>query len=392
MRRVVPLLVLVLAGCRPSGVQPPSEVVPPSPAEAPATESLMLGYVGADRAYHLLDPATMRARKLFGGIGRRVGYAADGRTMAYVGEDGRIFLADLVTGTSEPVARSDDILAHHFSLSPDGLKLAYVDSGAIKVWSDGLVQTVEGPTDCTVPGWSPDSRRLAIGTMAEGDETRDGGLWVWDGKGEARQIVAAGPSDEGCTQEVMWSPDGQWLAWARGYGDGWSGDIVRSDGADLRRYEIAAGPLEWLPDSSGLICYVHVDAGAFSTGVYRLDDATVIPLGPEDKDTHHCLSPDGTRVLVFGSGEPNVMIDLATGQEQTWGPEATVEVAAWAPDGTIALGVRAPDEARLIIWLCDAQGEVRAKTAIKVGWSWAGRWVKLPAEGTSAPVHQPGPS
>jgi len=191
---------------------------------------------------------------------------------------------------------------------------------------------------------------------------------------------------------VMWSPDGQWLAWARGYGDGWSGDIASSDGSDLRRYEIAAGPLEWLPDSSGLICYVHVDAGAFSTGLYRLDDATVIPLGPEDKDTRHCLSPDGTRVLVFGSGEPNVMVDLATGQEQTWGPEATVEVAAWAPDGTIALGVRAPDEARLIIWLCDAQGEVRAKTAIKVGWSWAGRWVKLPAEGTSSPVHQRGPS
>ena len=157
------------------------------------------------------------------------------------------------------------------------------------------------------PQWSPDSRHLAV-VLYQPDaspELRGRSLHLVgaDG-GEPRQLarsVVNGPS---------WSPDGQWLAYARATADpGVALFIVGTDGTGNRR--ITDIP-SWRAPRRPRVDVLHSEAWIDTVA----------------------WSPDGTRILVRSdAGSAAFVVTLATG-EITELRLDSVRAAAWSPDGT----------------------------------------------------------
>jgi len=388
------LLVLVIAGCpqnetpviaEPPAGQPPEEPMPaePGPAEAPETV-VRFAWLSTDGKLMLLDADAMEATPADIDVspGEQISWSEDGSVVAAMGSDDQVYRIDLKTGESVEVGPPTTAFMRTFVVSPDGTRVAQLRDDVISVWADGETTEIAGPRSCNVPSWSVDSQRLAIGAMGEEEES-DGGLWIWDGEGDATQVVPAADG-WGCTCEIMWSPDGQMLAWARGAGDGWTGDLARADGSGLRRDVIGAGPIAWLPDGSGLLVSVHIEAGAFGAGIYRLADGTLARIGDEEWGGHAALSPDGARVLAWGYDGRALMVDVATDEARTWREDLHITQAAWAPDGRLALVIGGNDEASQL-WIGDADGTEAGRIPVEADWRWDGRWIELPADAAVLP-------
>jgi hypothetical protein len=388
---LVTFVLLLIAGCR-SAPQAPVSAPPPPPSC-----SIRLGYLGADGVYYLLDyvaldvlaPQAPVPRPAVRDVAGWVRYSTDGRRLVYLGRDDQVHFADLATGADRVVG-----------LSPDGARVAFVEKGAVRVWKASSPAGSPGakvrrPKPPTYLAWSPDSATLAMGTMAQpDDETNDGGIWLLQGAAsQPKRTVAPGPRGDGCSRELQWSPDGKWLAWARGYGDAWTGDLARADGSDLRRDALGAGPREWLPDSRGLIVDIHIEAGAFRAGLYTLRTNKVVPF-VGGVTLGHCLSPDGEAVLVLEAGGSSAgqMIDLGSGVGSPWGPDAVIEGAAWLAEGLvpkderrfpwrIAAAVRDPQTQGLRLWFLDRSGGGKKETTLSLDPEFGPsslRWIDLP--------------
>ncbi len=336
-RLICVLAVLMVAGCRvPRGTAPPVA----ADAEAPSVARYHLAWVTADAELVRADVDFADARTVAEGV-YDASPSADGTRVAYTDAKEGVAWINLLSGETATVGPPGAMDAwYRVAISPDGQRVAYVSGGRVKVWTrDGETVTIEGPQFCTSPAWAPDSTRLAVGTMARQDaEDEDGGIWVWSGEGAAERVVPPVEDGWGCTQQVMWSPDGEWLATARGAGDGWSGDLARADGSEIRRDAIGAGPIEWRPDSSGLLVSVHIEAGAFRTGYYDLADHKFTPFGGEDDETLACLSADGAHALLTRpcAEGPALLVDVNTGEQREWG-SPVAGIAVWGPHDVIAL-------------------------------------------------------
>lgn len=373
-------VVLACAGCRPTDTPAVDGLAepPPDAARAPAETVLRLAYVSTDGELRLVDPETMAQTVALTGLGDHVSYSA-GSALVYVDESDTIHRADLATGEDTVIATAADPYMRTFTISPDGARVAIVEGEGLSVWEGGRMTAIAGPRPSDPPAWSPDSTRLAVGARGE-DESEDGGLWLWEGGPEARRIVP--PVDEGwgSTREIMWSPDAAWLAWARGAGDGWTGDLCRADGSDLKRDAIGAGPLAWLPDASGLLMSIHIEAGAFGAGLYRLADGSLTRIGPEYWDSRAALSPDGAQVLAFGSDGRAIMADVATGEQRAWGEGMSVQDAVWAPDGRLALALGELAGGGGELWIGRPDGTEIGRKPLDADWWWNAQWLTLPAD------------
>ncbi|MCD6360055.1 MAG: WD40 repeat domain-containing protein, partial [Armatimonadetes bacterium] len=319
MMRYAPLILLIplilTSGCLrpaetpPPDTAPPVEVVPPIESSTPAPDlSLAVGHVDCEDDYSIYQPEAGLTRKLFKDVTSPVICSEDGHKLLYQSSTGGIHLGDITSGEDIKIATTIPGSVTALAVSPDGSAVAWVEDGKVNVWRDGKTVALDGPAHPGIPSWSPDGSLLAFGACRGEDASRDNGLWIWDGA-DVKQLIPPAPG-WGSVGRIQWSPDGEWLAWERGAGDEWTGDLARSDGSDLRRDEIAAGPRRWLPDSSGLIVDVHVEAGAFCAGLYRLADRKIVALGPQDADTISCLSPDGSEVMVFGPMREARLIEL----------------------------------------------------------------------------------
>jgi TolB protein len=133
---------------------------------------------------------------------------------------GRILFATTVTGSDREIQDA----------APDG--------GGVRTLRD-----VPGVYD-SAPAYSPDGRRIAFESDADGDME----IYVMDADGGGvLQLTHNGEHDEG----PSWSPDGTRLAFTRGPDDA-DGDIwtMAADGGDQRRLTIAPGRDEspdWQP-------------------------------------------------------------------------------------------------------------------------------------------------
>lgn len=349
---------MLLVGClhRPPGSTSTSEsVAPPTPPVPPAA-GLAIGLVRADGTYCLYHPDSGTVEELFPGLAGGLGYSADATRVACQDAQGTIWLADLRTRELKELGRTDRAQVFSIAISPDGAKVAWADETALRVWSEGQVITVPGPDHPNQPAWSPQGTRLAMGARRGANDGQDDGVWVWEGSGAAQRLVPPAEG-KGAVGRILWSPDGKWLAWERRTGDAVTGDLGRSDGTQLRRDELAASPIQWLPDASGLLVAVPVKAGVSSVGLYRLAERKVVPLGPEQAGTVAALSPDGNEVLVFGPGNEARLINLAApATSARWEAPGQVELCHWGENDQLVFAARRAPGERLSIYVSPPMG------------------------------------
>ena len=286
-------------------------------------------------------------------------------------------------------------------ISPDGSRIAYVRrSGDIMtdrmrpaIW---LVDTrtgeqmplAAGPGAHTQPRWSPDGKRLAFVSTAEGGTAQ---LFVrWMDSGEAVRITGLPDSPS----SIAWSPDGRRIAysmfvpaegmklgappakpegaeWAkpleihtavnyRSDSDGYAKPgyshlfLVSADGGAPRQLTWGAlnhdGPLSWAPDARTLFFSGNRNPNwerePFDTEVYALnvDSGTVAALtdrrGP---DADPVASPDGRLIAYVGYDDKRLNYhnarltvmnrDGSNRRVLTGDLDRSVEAPVWAPDG-----------------------------------------------------------
>jgi WD40 repeat protein len=116
---------------------------------------------------------------------RAAGMSTDGKKVAAVGAKAT-YVVDVESGrilSSTPIAMADNSAA---ATDPSAAKVAYVDkSDKVDVieLASGSTQTVTVDSVATVLLWTRDGKRLLVGDAA-------GNVYVWDGSGAARLLVA----------------------------------------------------------------------------------------------------------------------------------------------------------------------------------------------------------
>ena len=166
--------------------------------------------------------------------------------------------------TPQPLFETPEIQGHYATWSPDGTRLAYLDSGRQLCIVDvtGTIGALCLSSQTTTsPVWSPDGQQLLFADM-------------WIGTGFASHIVrvdiASGEYVDlsnlhGVEDDApAWSPDGQWIAFRRqnaGVAMGKQIWLMRADGSDARALTADAtashGPPVWTADGTMLVFSCH---------------------------------------------------------------------------------------------------------------------------------------
>ena len=297
-------------------------------------------------------------------------------------------------------------------IRPDGRAIAYVrmsydimtDRPRSTLWLvdvDTGLQTpiATGPGSHVAPRWSPDGKRLAYVSSADGGHSQLFVRWMQTGQIARITDVAEAPGN------LAWSPDGRSIAfimlipdekpklgaapqkpegasWAepltvitdvqyRADGEGYltpgysHAFVVSADGGAPRQLTFGAynesGPISWTPDSRFLLLsgnrHDNWRLDPVGSQIYRVSvaDATLSPLvdrnGPFQQPR---VSPDGSKIAYLGFDDrqlsyQNVRVyvmdrDGHNSRSLTDGLDRTVEAAEWAADGR-SLYIRYVDEA-----------------------------------------------
>jgi Tol biopolymer transport system component len=209
-------------------------------------------------------------------------WSPTGRRIAYVGEDSRIYIVDLVRGgRHRRLVRAGPVGG--LSWAPDERRLAFssgrdlvlIDVGGSNRRRIARVATYVGDLE-----WSPDGRRIAFAAPEFGADI----LYVVDvAGGRLRRVTPRGVG----AYEVNWSPDGkQILFWGeRGV------YVVNRDGSSLRRIATGITPA-WSPDGTRIAYATRIDDWLY---VVRGDGRRLRKLS---RGANPAWSPDG-RQLAF---------------------------------------------------------------------------------------------
>ncbi len=297
-------------------------------------------------------------------------------------------------------------------ISPDGREIAYVrmsydimsDRPTSTIWlmdvATGQQHPVStGPGAHISPRWSPDGKRLAYVSTAEGGRAQ---LFVrWMQGGEAARITDLTQTPSA----LSWAPDGRSIAfilfvpdekprlgtapakpegaiWAepltvitdvtyRADGAGYLAPgyshafVVSAEGGPARQLTFGpyndAGPIGWTPDSHFLLLSGNREDNwrldAISSQIYRVSvaDATLTPLTHRRGPFHAPVaSPDGSKIAYLGFddrqlGYQDVRVyvmdrDGSNARSLSDDLDRTVEAVMWAPDGH-SLYIRYADKA-----------------------------------------------
>ncbi len=242
------------------------------------------------------------------------------------------------------------------SWSPDGTRIAHTAGGLTVMAVDGStsrpIETGIG-TVAGAPQWSPDSQRLAVTGVGPGEcpakaipiEYREALYTVRADGSDLRRLVRRVASPP------TWSPDGQWLAYARVYRNAVILAAIRADGTDERLITTimegaqSRGPnalpfwirtVAWSPDGRHLMhtCGEFLEHLCVVTADGRLVGRTPVALSGASMGA---WSPDGTRIAVIGTHPDDRTLLIAVNgmpldvRQRLW---RDVMLYTMEPDGT----------------------------------------------------------
>jgi Tol biopolymer transport system component len=210
------------------------------------------------------------------------------------GTENDIYVLDIESGEITDLTKDSFVWDAFPDWSPKGDLIVFTSDRAEQgkalddIWimkpdGSGLVNLTNNGTDWEDyhPAWSPDGESIAFfrssSLFEEADEGKPPGLWVMDADGANQRLVlaldilrASGPP--------VWSPDGEYLAYAFNLGEDGEVWVVSSAGGDpvnLSKIPGTKSHISWSPDSKALI---------FTNDT---DDTLEIYLAlPDGSDTH----------------------------------------------------------------------------------------------------------
>jgi dipeptidyl aminopeptidase/acylaminoacyl peptidase len=196
-------------------------------------------------------------------------------------------------------------------IRPDGGAIAYVrktndimtDKARSTIWlvdPDTGAQTplATGPGGASSPRWSPDGKRLAYVSTAEGDRPQ---LYVrWMATGATARITALPDGPE----QIAWSPDGRYIAYTMfepDEGERLGAAPPKPEGAKWAEPLKVIGKVTFRADGQGELKpgFTHVYVVSAEGGAPRQ-----LSWGAFDDGSPLAWTPDGRHILLSGNREP----------------------------------------------------------------------------------------
>ena len=225
--------------------------------------------------------------------------SGDGRTIAYAGPAGSIYLG------SASGARLRRVVRHGGgdpTLSQDGKLIALArDSGIWVVRADGhgLRRLTKGDDD-TGPDWSPGAKSFVFDRGYQNRQGDQSAVVVQPLHGKRRVVAHASfdPNDDEVGYS-LWSPDGRWISYLSTNDDTSLLWLVRPNGSGRRRIARDVGAYAWSPDGKRLAV---TDSSLVE--IVGVNGRVLRRLHPDMAGVEYAeWSPDARQLLLVGRGE-----------------------------------------------------------------------------------------
>ncbi len=313
-------------------------------------------------------------------------FSPDGRRLLTASYDGVGRIWSVATGGVEvPLVGHGPVKLASGVFSPDGHRAVTAShDGTARIWdaaSGACLHVLEGHGGALVSaGFSPDGRRVVTASMDDTSKVWDvetGGL-LWDLRGHERWLGGASFSPDGRriltfsndATARLWDPEtGKEIAILRGHEDAINSGCFSADSSRVLTASEDRTARIWDVLTGAELAVLRGHQGAVLAAAFSRDGRRAVTASKDntariwDADTEVELaglkrpawdrwtiaSPDGSRVLVFGTGSTAEIRDAASGDLQVTlaGHEGGVQSAAFSRDGARAATVSLDMTARI---------------------------------------------